>query len=295
MPAAAWAARSGDVVLFAQRDSVPEPTLEAIERNKDVPLYVLGPEKAISKEAFEELKKAADSVTRVEGKDPVSNSVEFARFTDGSFGWNINDPGHGFVLLNGERPADAGAAASLSASGTWGPALVTDSAEELPGALRGYLLDLKPGYQDDPTRGALQPRLGDRGPGRDLGALPGAGRRACGAGQGRVRHRKRRARRPAGGTRGREARQGLRRRPGRREAMSEREREDRLSGREITIEDVRALAGPATPHFALQIRNRIARLIESLPPEHPARVEGEQQIARLTQLAEHSGEPRHTV
>jgi hypothetical protein len=77
--------------------------------------------------------------------------------------------------------------------------------------------------------------------------------------------------------------------------MSEREREDRLSGREITIEDVRSLAGPATPHFALQIRNRIARLIEGLPPEHPARVEGEQQIARLTQLAEHSGEPRHTV
>ena len=76
--------------------------------------------------------------------------------------------------------------------------------------------------------------------------------------------------------------------------MSEREREDRLTG-EVTIEDVRALAGPATPHFALQIRNRIARLTESLPAEHPARVEGERQIARLTQLAEHSGEPRHTV
>lgn len=74
--------------------------------------------------------------------------------------------------------------------------------------------------------------------------------------------------------------------------MSEREREDRLTGREITVEDVRALAGPATPHFALQIRNRIERLIGSLPSEHPARVEGERQIARLTDLAQHSGEPR---
>ena len=74
--------------------------------------------------------------------------------------------------------------------------------------------------------------------------------------------------------------------------MSERERADRLSGREITIEDVRALAGPATPHFALQIRNRIQRLIEGLPPDHPARVDGERQIERLTQLANHSGEPR---
>lgn len=74
--------------------------------------------------------------------------------------------------------------------------------------------------------------------------------------------------------------------------MSESERPDRLSGREITVEDVRALAGPATPHFALQIRNRIARLVEQLPAEHPARVEGERQIARMTQLAQHSGEPR---
>jgi hypothetical protein len=74
--------------------------------------------------------------------------------------------------------------------------------------------------------------------------------------------------------------------------MSEREREDRLSGREITIEDVRALAGPATPHFALQIRNRIARLTDGLPDGHPAKVEGQRQIARLTELAGHSGEPR---
>ena len=77
--------------------------------------------------------------------------------------------------------------------------------------------------------------------------------------------------------------------------MSEREREDRLTGREITVEDVRALAGPATPHFALQIRNRIARLIGDLPADHPARVEGERQLARLTELARHSGEPRGAV
>jgi hypothetical protein len=74
--------------------------------------------------------------------------------------------------------------------------------------------------------------------------------------------------------------------------MSESERPDRLSGREITVNDVRALAGPATPHFALQIRNRIKRLITTLPATHPARVEGEREIQRLTELAGHSGEPR---
>jgi hypothetical protein len=74
--------------------------------------------------------------------------------------------------------------------------------------------------------------------------------------------------------------------------MSESEDPDRLSGREITVEDIRALAGPSTPHFALQIRNRIQRLIAQLPPDHPARVEGERQIARMSDLAQYSGDPR---
>ena len=75
--------------------------------------------------------------------------------------------------------------------------------------------------------------------------------------------------------------------------MSEAERPDRLSpSHEVSVEDIRSLAGPATPHFALQIRNRIRRLIERLPQDDPARVEGERQIARLEDLAQHSGEPR---
>ena len=60
-------------------------------------------------------------------------------------------------------------------------------------------------------------------------------------------------------------------------------------------EDIRALAGPSTPHFALQVRNRIRRLIEPLPADHPARAEGERQIARLEDLSRHSGDPRGTL
>jgi len=75
--------------------------------------------------------------------------------------------------------------------------------------------------------------------------------------------------------------------------VSEAERPDRLAGgRRVTVEEIRALAGPATPHFALQIRNRIRRLIERLPADDPARIEGERQTERLTELARHSGEPR---
>ena len=75
--------------------------------------------------------------------------------------------------------------------------------------------------------------------------------------------------------------------------MSESENPQLLGGaKELTAEDIRALAGPVTPHFSLQIRNRIRRLIEPLPARHPARVEGEKQIARLEELSQHSGEPR---
>ncbi|MGA8746297.1 MAG: hypothetical protein WB507_10580 [Solirubrobacterales bacterium] len=78
--------------------------------------------------------------------------------------------------------------------------------------------------------------------------------------------------------------------------MSETEHPDLLSrGREITAEEIRALAGASTPHFALQVRNRIRRLIEPLSPGHPARTEGERKIAELEDLAEHSGDPRGTL
>jgi hypothetical protein len=66
--------------------------------------------------------------------------------------------------------------------------------------------------------------------------------------------------------------------------VSEFERSDRAT-REATVEDVRQLMGASTPHFALQLRNRIRNLIARLPPEHPARVEGEREIARLDQIA----------
>jgi hypothetical protein len=66
--------------------------------------------------------------------------------------------------------------------------------------------------------------------------------------------------------------------------VSEFEQPDRMV-REPTIDDVRQLMGASTPHFSLHLRNRIENLIRRLPAEHPARVEGEREIARLDRLA----------
>jgi outer membrane biosynthesis protein TonB len=152
MPAAAWAARSGDPVLFAEGGKLPKATAAALERHPKVPVYVLGPSSAIPSSVLHEIAKIDGRVSRVSGKNPVTNAIAFARYAEGSFGWDINDPGHGFVLARSDSPLDAAAAAPLSASGTWGPLLLTDSADTLPKGLREYFLDLKPGYTTNPTR-----------------------------------------------------------------------------------------------------------------------------------------------
>jgi hypothetical protein len=152
MPAAAWAARSGDPVLFTGRNQVPSATLAALRRHAAATVYVLGPESVISKDVVQQVGRISATVQRVGATGAVQNALLFARYSDGSFGWNINDPGHGLELANADRPLDAAAAASLASSGKWGPLLITDTADALPPELRSFLLDIKPGYETDPTR-----------------------------------------------------------------------------------------------------------------------------------------------
>jgi hypothetical protein len=152
MPAAAWAAKAGDPILFTRRDSIPEDTRAAIAAHQQPKIYVLGPPSAVSDKTLTQLKKLG-SVTRITGATPAAASVAFARFVDGAFGWGVVDPGHGFVFADTRRPADAAAAAPLSASGTYGPLLVTDDPDKLPTALQSNLLDEQPGYTRDPVRG----------------------------------------------------------------------------------------------------------------------------------------------
>jgi len=152
MPAAAWAARSGDPVLYTDEKKLPSATAAVLKEHPKVPVYVLGPESVIGKGVLKEIGKVAKQVKRVAGKDAASNALALARYGEGSFGWNVNDPGHGFVLARSDSPASAAAAAALSASGTWGPLLLTEDPDRLPKAVRSYLLDVKPGYTTDPTR-----------------------------------------------------------------------------------------------------------------------------------------------
>jgi hypothetical protein len=53
---------------------------------------------------------------------------------------------------------------------------------------------------------------------------------------------------------------------------------------EPTTDDIDALVGPATPHFAYQLRARVRELISELPADHPVRRYGEEQIELLDRL-----------
>jgi hypothetical protein len=165
MPAAGWAAESGDPVLFVSGSGIPTATQQALQSHQHPNIYVLGPTSVISDSILKRLKKYG-TVKRVSGNDPATNSVAFAEYRDppcpsnqpcahvpGSFGWAMRSPGHGYVLLNSSRPLDAAAAAPLSASGDYGPGLLIDNPSTLPSPVLNFFLDYAtPGYtQEGPT------------------------------------------------------------------------------------------------------------------------------------------------
>jgi putative cell wall binding repeat protein len=150
MPAAGWAAKSGDPVLWTGRDALPAATRAALKDHKRPKVFVLGPRAVVSRAVVKALRPLSGAVERVAGKDAVATAIAFARLADG---WNVTDPGHGVVIASTRRPLDAAAGAALSASGTYGPLLLVTDAAALPTALQDYLLDIQPGYDPDPVRG----------------------------------------------------------------------------------------------------------------------------------------------
>jgi len=151
MPAAGWAAKTGNPLLFVHRSTIPGPTFAALQAHRRPRIYLLAPPRVVDR-SVERVLRSLGTVTRISAPDPVRSAIAFARLRDGLDGWGIVDPGHGFVFANAARTLDAAAAAPLSASGTYGPLLLIDDANTLPPAVGSYLLDIQPGYTRDPAR-----------------------------------------------------------------------------------------------------------------------------------------------
>jgi hypothetical protein len=152
MPAAGWAAKTGNPLLFVARSTIPGPTFAALQAHRRPRIYLLAPPRAVDA-SVETALRGIGTVTRISAPDPVRSAIAFARLRDGLDGWGIDDPGHGLVIANSHRTLDAAAAAPLSASGTYGPLLLIDDADTLPLPVGQFLLDIQPGYTRDPARG----------------------------------------------------------------------------------------------------------------------------------------------
>ncbi|MGO9760308.1 MAG: hypothetical protein ACLP1Q_03470 [Solirubrobacteraceae bacterium] len=173
MPAAGLAAESGAPILFVTRARVPEQTAAVLANLHRPSIYVIDAA-AVGHHTLDELgnfgtvKTITSDGAAATSRESVQNAIEVARFTDGTFGWGVKEPGHGLVFANAARPFDAPAAALLSATGDYGPLLLLTSATQVPPALAGYLADIQPAYstpQFPPVRGAYNHGwlIGDEG------------------------------------------------------------------------------------------------------------------------------------
>jgi hypothetical protein len=178
MPAAGLAAEGGAPILFVTRARVPAQTASVLVSLHQPSIYVIDGT-AVGHHTLDELRNfgtvktiSSDAPRTAVGETPageaVQGAIEVARFTDGSFGWGVKEPGHGLVFANVARPLDAPAAALLSATGDYGPLLLLASATQVPPALAGYLSDIQPAYSEPqfpPVRGAYNHGwlIGDEG------------------------------------------------------------------------------------------------------------------------------------
>jgi hypothetical protein len=166
LPATHWVAHMASGLLWVNRNSVPQATIEALKRRKgQARIYLFGGPQQISGAVARQLTKYG-TVIRVTNDDitafnadpkdtPVDTSIAFAKMwdADGEVGWKITGPGHGFTLVNENDWQAAVASAPLSHLGFHAPLLMTNSAGQLPPQLDAYYKSVAPTYLTSPADG----------------------------------------------------------------------------------------------------------------------------------------------
>ena len=205
-----------------------------------------GPTSVIVREGRDRAAQARHGDPRSAARTPVANAIAFARFSDGGFGWGVVDPGHGLVFANAEPPARRGRRRAAVGERHVRPAAARRRRRRARRAARRLPARHPAGLRERPGARRLQSRLDHRRRDGDVDRRAVADRRAC-----------------------------SRSCPGQHAQNAERRHEPRPSSPSASrpprsrVEDVRQLMGASTPHFALQLRNRIARLIAGLPAGPP--------------------------
>ncbi|QOR66153.1 cell wall-binding repeat-containing protein [Cytobacillus suaedae] len=149
-----WISHMPEPILYVTKEEVPEATKSALELREDgATIYILGPESIISKDIEKQLQEFGD-ITRITGNDPITTSIEFAKFKDEKtgFGWGLTEPGHGFSFVSTENAEYAIAAAPFAHLGKHAPLIWLENGE-ISGDIHEFLGKLQPTFKDDPTTG----------------------------------------------------------------------------------------------------------------------------------------------
>ncbi|MDX6491369.1 MAG: hypothetical protein QOD43_1614, partial [Gaiellaceae bacterium] len=166
LPATHWVAHMASGLLWVNRNSVPQATIDALKRrNGQARIYLFGGPQQISSAVAKQLSQYG-AIIRVTNDDivafnadpvdnPVDTAIAFAKMWDpmGMVGWKITGPGHGFTLVNINDWQAAVASAPLSHLGFHAPLLFTESASALPAAVEGYYQSVAPTYLTTPADG----------------------------------------------------------------------------------------------------------------------------------------------
>ncbi len=173
MPAAGLAAESGTPILPVGATGIPRATRRVLAALHRPAIYAVGPAAAVSDVVLAKLSRLG-AVRRIdagagtptnlaahpgsrgsaETSEAIATAIAVARYREGTFGWGVEEPGHGLVFANAARPLDAPAAAPLSASGDFGPLLLLENPNRIPAAVAHYLSDIQSSYpEDEPARG----------------------------------------------------------------------------------------------------------------------------------------------
>ena len=287
MPAAGLAAESGVPLLLVNAAGVPPATGEELKRWHGPAIYVVGSSAAVSSATVAALahygtvKRVVSPTGRIEPGDPVGNAIAVALFSDGGFGWGVERTGARARVPQRHAPARrARGGAALSERPLRAAAAARKPRCRAQGA-RGIPRDSsaphtpKPRYR--PVQGAYNHGwlIGDESAisattQAELDGLLEISPQTTTTSDDRFASDDNDAHDLATVAQ-----------------MSQAEDPNPIrsaADHEVTVEDVRVLMGASTPHFALQLRARIAKLIAGLPPGHPARVEGEREIERLRRL-----------
>ncbi|MEA2442942.1 MAG: hypothetical protein QOJ12_234 [Thermoleophilales bacterium] len=166
LPATHWVAHMSSGLLWVNKDSIPQATIEALKRrNGRARIYLFGGAQQISGPVAKQLMRYGD-VMRITNDDifafnavpanhPVDTAIVFSKMWDaaGEVGWKITGPGHGFTLVHESDWQGAVASAPLSHLGFHAPLLMTDRSDKLPKQVEAYFKSVAPTYLKSPADG----------------------------------------------------------------------------------------------------------------------------------------------